>query len=92
MSEIEAMGRDHDHRVAVVMAVAQQLLAEMDVARARVEAGEAEHSVLEQHFEALSQVSELLAELEASAPPMDELAAQVQALAADVAEPPRLSE
>jgi hypothetical protein len=85
LDEIEAVASEHDQRALELLQLAKELLRDMDDVKARVDAGEEEHEVLMQHFAVLADVTQLLSDLEASAPPIDELTSQISLLAVELA-------
>ncbi len=85
LDEVEAVASEHDQHVLDVLQVAHELLRDIDDVKARVEAGEEEHEVLLKHFAVLSDVAQLLTDLDASAPPIDDLTSQITALSAELA-------
>lgn len=82
LGEIEALAADDDREILSVIESAQALLQQSDDALARVERGDDVHTALAGHFDALSDVAALLANMEASAPALDDASAQLEAFEA----------
>lgn len=82
LGEIEALAADDDREILGVIEAAQALLQQSDETLARVERGDDVHTALSGHFDALSDVAALLANMEASAPALDDAAAQLEAFEA----------
>jgi hypothetical protein len=82
LGEIEALAADDDREILSVIESAQALLQQSDATLARVERGDDVHTALAGHFDALSDVAALLANMEASAPALDDASAQLEAFEA----------
>lgn len=79
LGEIESLAAADDREALAVIAKAQALLNANDALLARLDAGDDVHATLAGHFDALSDVAALIAAMEASAPALDEAAAQLDA-------------
>lgn len=85
LSEIELVAETQDRNMLEAMELASALLHQIDDVKSRVDAGEEEHVVLDQHLAALGEVAKLLADMEQSAEPSRELTQLLASLASDLA-------
>lgn len=79
LGEIESLAAADDREILAVIEKAQALLNANDATLAQLDAGDDVHRTLAGHFDALSDVAALMANMEASAPALDDAAAQLEA-------------